>query len=171
MSLTGTPAALDREQITAAYFGRTDVDACELGQRRVQGVLLGGLFAPSPPGCRWRSGSCGSSTWPTATSPSSAAYLAVSTTPPWTSTRSCRCSVVVPVMAAGGYVLQRLVFDRTMGPDPLPAILVTFGLGVVIQNALLEHYSADSRRPRRRARSRPPASGSPTTSRSAGSRC
>ena len=53
--------------------------------------------------------------------------------------------VVVPVMAAGGYVLQRLVFDRTMGPDPLPAILVTFGLGVVIQNALLEHYSADSR--------------------------
>jgi branched-chain amino acid transport system permease protein len=53
--------------------------------------------------------------------------------------------VIVPGFALGGYVLQRFVFNRTMGSDPLPSILVTFGLGVVIQNALLEHYSADSR--------------------------
>jgi branched-chain amino acid transport system permease protein len=52
--------------------------------------------------------------------------------------------VVVPVMAGLGYVLQRLVFNFAIGPDPLPSILVTFGLGVVIQSALLERYSADS---------------------------
>jgi branched-chain amino acid transport system permease protein len=53
--------------------------------------------------------------------------------------------LIVPGFAVGGYGLQRLVFNRVMGADPLPSILVTFGLGVVIQNALLEHYSADSR--------------------------
>jgi branched-chain amino acid transport system permease protein len=49
---------------------------------------------------------------------------------------------VVAVMVVIGYVSQRTLFNRTLGADPLPGILATFGLGIVIQNALLEHYTA-----------------------------
>ncbi len=51
--------------------------------------------------------------------------------------------IVVPLMAAIGYALQRLVLNRTMGDDILPPLLVTFGLSVIIQNALLTVYTAD----------------------------
>lgn len=51
--------------------------------------------------------------------------------------------LVVPAMALIGYTLQRLVLNRTMGEDLLPPLLVTFGLSVILQNALLMGYSAD----------------------------
>ena len=54
--------------------------------------------------------------------------------------------IVVPVMAAVGYILQRLVLNALLGRGILPAVLVTFGLSIVIQNGLLEAFSADSRR-------------------------
>jgi branched-chain amino acid transport system permease protein len=54
--------------------------------------------------------------------------------------------IVVPVMFALGYLLQRGVLNFTLGADILPPLLVTFGLSVIIQNALLEGFSADSRR-------------------------
>jgi branched-chain amino acid transport system permease protein len=54
--------------------------------------------------------------------------------------------VAMPVMFAVGWALQSQLFNRTLGPDILPPLLVTFGLSIVIQNALLEGFSADSRR-------------------------
>jgi len=54
--------------------------------------------------------------------------------------------VVVPVMATVGYGLQRGLLNRTLGGDILPPLLVTFGLSVIIQNALLLRFTADSRR-------------------------
>ena len=54
--------------------------------------------------------------------------------------------LVAPLMAALGYVLQTLVLNRLLGQGILPPILVTFGLSIIIQNALLEIFSADSRR-------------------------
>jgi branched-chain amino acid transport system permease protein len=54
--------------------------------------------------------------------------------------------VATPIMFAVGYGLQRHVLNRVIGPDILPPLLVTFGLSVVIQNALQEGFSADSRR-------------------------
>jgi len=53
--------------------------------------------------------------------------------------------VVVPAMAALGYGLQRLVLNRTLGEDILPPLLVTFGCSIIIQNLLLEIFSADTR--------------------------
>lgn len=50
---------------------------------------------------------------------------------------------VVPGMALLGYLLQYLVLNRTMGDDILPPLLVTFGLSVILQNVLLEVFSAD----------------------------
>src|SRR4051794_23935984 len=52
--------------------------------------------------------------------------------------------IVVPVMAGIGYVLQRGLLNRTLGDDLLPPLLVTFGLSVIIQNGLLELFTADS---------------------------
>jgi branched-chain amino acid transport system permease protein len=54
--------------------------------------------------------------------------------------------IVVPIMASLGYILQRGILNRTLGDDILPPLLVTFGLSVFLQNALLQIFSADSRR-------------------------
>jgi branched-chain amino acid transport system permease protein len=54
--------------------------------------------------------------------------------------------LVVPVMAVIGYALQRGLLNRTLGTDLLPPLLVTFGLSIIIQNGLLELFTADSRR-------------------------
>jgi len=53
---------------------------------------------------------------------------------------------VVPVLAVCGYVIQRVLFNPTLGRDIMPPLLVSFGLSVIIQNGLLEVFSADSRR-------------------------
>jgi branched-chain amino acid transport system permease protein len=54
--------------------------------------------------------------------------------------------IVVPLMALIGYGLQRFVLNRTLGDDLLPPLLVTFGLSVIIQNGLLEAFTADSQK-------------------------
>lgn len=54
--------------------------------------------------------------------------------------------LAAPLMFAAGWALQRVVLNRTLGKDILPPLLVTFGLSVVLQNALLEGFSADSQR-------------------------
>jgi branched-chain amino acid transport system permease protein len=54
--------------------------------------------------------------------------------------------IAAPIMFAIGFALQAQVLNRTLGPDILPPLLVTFGLSIVIQNGLLEAFSADSRR-------------------------
>jgi branched-chain amino acid transport system permease protein len=53
--------------------------------------------------------------------------------------------VLIALMAAG-YLNQRILLNRVLGKDILPPILVTFGMSIIIQNALLEIFSADSRR-------------------------
>jgi branched-chain amino acid transport system permease protein len=53
---------------------------------------------------------------------------------------------VVPIMAVIGYLLQRGLFNRTLGGDLMPPLLVSFGLSVIIQNGLLQFFSADNRR-------------------------
>ncbi|UWR23174.1 branched-chain amino acid ABC transporter permease [Sulfitobacter sp. S190] len=54
--------------------------------------------------------------------------------------------LVVLVMGAAGYGGQRVLLNRVLGKDILPPILVTFGISIILQNGLLELYSADSRR-------------------------
>ena len=56
------------------------------------------------------------------------------------------CAVVVPIMFALGYALQSLLLNRALGRNILPPLLITFGLSIIVQNALLETFSADTRR-------------------------
>ena len=55
-------------------------------------------------------------------------------------------AIAAPCMFILGWLLQKLVLNRTLGDDILPPLLVTFGLSIVLQNALLEGFSADSQR-------------------------
>jgi branched-chain amino acid transport system permease protein len=71
-----------------------------------------------------------------------AAYLVVSWSGAFGGNYWLTMVLVVFTMVLVGYVSQRALFNRTLGADPLPGILATFGLGIVIQNALLEHYTA-----------------------------
>jgi branched-chain amino acid transport system permease protein len=52
----------------------------------------------------------------------------------------------LPLVFAGGYVLQRLLLQRVLGQGVLPIILVTFGLSIIIQNGLQGVYGADTRK-------------------------
>lgn len=55
-------------------------------------------------------------------------------------------AIAAPLMFAVGWALQYFLLNRTLGKDILPPLLVTFGLSIVIQNGLLQGFSADSRR-------------------------
>lgn len=54
--------------------------------------------------------------------------------------------LAAPLMFAAGWLLQTYLLNRVLGTDILPPLLVTFGLSVVIQNALLRGFTADSRK-------------------------
>jgi branched-chain amino acid transport system permease protein len=54
--------------------------------------------------------------------------------------------VVMPVMFALGYVLQRGLLNQTLTGGLLPPLLVTFGISVIIENLLLEGFGAHTRR-------------------------
>jgi len=53
---------------------------------------------------------------------------------------------VVPIMAAFGYGLQRILLNRTLGKGLLPPLLVSFGLSIIVQNLLMEVFSANTQR-------------------------
>jgi branched-chain amino acid transport system permease protein len=54
--------------------------------------------------------------------------------------------LVIPLAMVFGYALQKFILNRTLGKDILPPLLVTFGLSVILQNGLLELFTADSRK-------------------------
>ena len=54
--------------------------------------------------------------------------------------------VALPMLFVAGFALQHVLLNRTLGRDLLPPLLVTFGLSIIIQNGLLEIFSADSQR-------------------------
>lgn len=56
------------------------------------------------------------------------------------------CAIVVPAMFALGYLLQSVLLNRALGRNILPPLLITFGLSIIVQNGLLETFSADTRR-------------------------
>ena len=53
--------------------------------------------------------------------------------------------LALPVMLAVGYLLHRTVLARSLRGGPLTPLLTTFGLAIVVQNALLQVYSPDVR--------------------------
>src|SRR6202046_1316140 len=54
--------------------------------------------------------------------------------------------VALPLMFSVGYVLQAGLLNRVIGAGILAPLLTTFGLSIILQNAMLTGFSADSRR-------------------------
>lgn len=112
----------------------------------VQGVLIGGLYAMFAAGLSLIFGVMRLVNIAHGDLIVLAAYLALVTIEALGVGPITSLIVVVPLMAAIGYALQRVLLNRTLGDDLLPPLLVTFGLSVIIQNGLLELFTADSRR-------------------------
>src|ERR1700741_4439230 len=112
----------------------------------IQGVLIGGLYAMFAAGLALIFGVMRLVHIAPGDLVVLAPHIALRTTDTLGLTPLVAIVIVVPIMAAIGYALQRALLNRTLGDDVLPPLLVTFGLSLIIQNALLEMFTADSRR-------------------------
>lgn len=110
----------------------------------VQGILLGGLYALFATGLSLGFGVMRLVNL----AHGDLAILAAFFTLSLTATTDLNPLVVLPFVIVCafvfGLVLQRVVFDRVVGVDPAFQIVATFGLAIVIQNLLLEKYTADT---------------------------
>jgi branched-chain amino acid transport system permease protein len=112
----------------------------------LQGVLIGGLYAMFAAGLSLIFGVMRLVNIAHGDLIVLAAYIALMVTQGFGVDPLSSLLLVVPVMAAIGYALQRGLLNRTLGDDLLPPLLVTFGLAIIIQNGLLEWFTADSRK-------------------------
>ena len=111
----------------------------------VQGILLGGLYALFATGLSLGFGVMRLVNLAHGDIAILAAFIAFSFTATLDVNPLVTLVLVLPGAFVVGVVLQRLMFDRVVGVDPAFAIVATFGLSIVIQNALLEKYTADTR--------------------------
>lgn len=109
----------------------------------LQGVLLGGLYALFAAGLSLMFGVMRLVNIAHGDFIVLAAYLGLTSTMLLGVHPFVALLVVIPLMAIFGYLLQRGVLNHTLGSDILPPLLVTFGLSVIVQNALLEGFTAD----------------------------
>jgi branched-chain amino acid transport system permease protein len=118
----------------------------ELFNAIIQGILIGGLYALFAAGLSLIFGVMRLVNISHGDLIVAAAYLAW-TIVQVTGLHPLLCLVIViPIAAVVGYAVQRGILNRTLGKDILPPLLVTFGLSVIIQNGLLQIFSADSRK-------------------------
>ena len=111
----------------------------------LQGLLMGGLYALFATGLALSFGVMRMINIAHGDFAILAAYAAIAVVEPMGWSPYAVIFLVVPLMAGFGYVLQRLILNRTLGNDILPPLLVTFGLSIIIQNLLLVLFSADTR--------------------------
>jgi branched-chain amino acid transport system permease protein len=110
----------------------------------LQGVLIGGLYAMFAAGLSLIFGVMRLVNIAHGDLIVLAAYLALVVTQSIGIDPLTSLVIVVPGMALIGYALQRGLLNFTLGDDILPPLLVTFGLSIIIQNGLLEVFTADS---------------------------
>ena len=110
----------------------------------IQGVLLGGLYALSATGLSLLFGVMGAINLAHGDLAVIAAYVAIVVIPLISLPPLLAILVVVPAFLVLGYFGQRTLIQASLDRGPLTTLIVTFGLSVVIQNVLLEVFSADS---------------------------
>jgi len=111
----------------------------------IQGLLLGGLYALFALGLSLMFGVMRLTNTAQGDFIVLAAFGAIALAPLLMSSSLAAAVALLPLAFAAGYALQRWVLNGTLGRDPLPSLVVTFGLSIVIQNGLLELFSADPR--------------------------
>jgi branched-chain amino acid transport system permease protein len=111
----------------------------------IQGILLGGLYALFATGLSLSFGVMRLVNLAHGDLAIFAAFMTLSISTSLKINPLVALLIVLPAALVVGYALQLVVFDRVVGVDPAFQIVATFGLGIVIQNALLEKYTADTR--------------------------
>jgi len=109
----------------------------------IQGVLIGGFYALFACGLSLMFGVLKVINLAHGDIAVVAAYVAVFLTPHLHLPEVWAFLVVVPLFGLIGYVVQRTLIQKSIDRDPFTTLLVTFGLSVVIENLLLEIYSAN----------------------------
>jgi Branched-chain amino acid ABC-type transport system, permease components len=110
----------------------------------VQGILIGGLFALFACGLSLLFGTMKVINLAHGDLAVVAAFLAVELAPVTHIPVVWSFLIVVPIFMVMGYVGQRTLIQASLTRGPLTTLLVTFGLSVVIENLLLQAFSADS---------------------------
>jgi branched-chain amino acid transport system permease protein len=111
----------------------------------IQGLLLGGLYALFALGLSIMFGVMRLTNIAQGDFIVLAAFVAVALAAQLGSGIGLTLLLLLPAGFLIGHQLQTHLLNRTMGKDPLPSLVVTFGLSIVIQNALQEIFSADPR--------------------------
>jgi branched-chain amino acid transport system permease protein len=111
----------------------------------LQGVLLGGYYALLACGLSFMFGVMRIVNLAHGSIAVLAAYLVFVIADHWQLSPFLALLAVLPVMAGAGWLLQRAVLERSLRAGALTPILATFGLAVVIDNALFERFGADVR--------------------------
>jgi branched-chain amino acid transport system permease protein len=110
----------------------------------IQGVLLGGFYALFACGLSLLFGVMGIINLAHGDFAVIAGYVAVVLVPQTHLPMVFGFLVVVPIFALGGYILQRTLFQAALSRgDPLTILLVTFGLSVITENALLQAFTSN----------------------------
>jgi branched-chain amino acid transport system permease protein len=111
----------------------------------VQGILLGGLYALFACGLSLLFGVMKVINLAHGDLAILAGYLAVGVVAVTHLPALWSFIVVVPLFAALGYLAQRTLIQASLSRGVLTTLLVTFGLSIVIENALQQFFSANSR--------------------------
>lgn len=111
----------------------------------IQGILLGGLYCLFAQGLSIMFGVMRLTNIAHGDFIILAAFCAIALVPMVSGSPLLTALVLLPLSAVLGYALQSGVLNRALSKDPLPALVVTFGLAIVIQNGLQEIFSADPR--------------------------
>lgn len=110
----------------------------------VQGILLGGLFALFACGLSLLFGTMRVINLAHGDLAVVAAFLAVEVVPATHLPALLSFLIVLPIFLVLGYVGQRTVIQASLDRGAFTVLLVTFGISVVIENVLLELFSANS---------------------------
>ncbi|WP_330646910.1 MULTISPECIES: branched-chain amino acid ABC transporter permease [Thioclava] len=112
----------------------------------IQGVMLGGLYALFAAGLSLMFGVMRFVNIAHGDFIVVGAYLIFTFVISWGLSPVVGVAMVVLILGLAGYINQRILLNRALGKDILPPILITFGMSIILQNGLLELYSADSRK-------------------------
>jgi branched-chain amino acid transport system permease protein len=110
----------------------------------IQGILLGGLYALFAAGLALVFGVMKLVNLAHGDFSILAAYLALAFVGLLDINPFYTLALVIAIMAILGYVIQRGLFNFAMDAGPMQAILATFGVAIIIQNLLLEGFTANS---------------------------
>ena len=136
---------LTREQITEAYFGLPEGADVTWTNAVIQGVFLGGFYALLACGLSLMFGLMRIINLAHGDIAVLGAYLITVVLDHWGVSPFIGFVPVLPIMLALGYLLQRVILERSLRSGVLVPLLTTFGLSIVIQNLLLEKFSPDVR--------------------------